>query len=110
MKIALLAFLAPGLMLAQNGNTENGKKLFTRFDCYWCHGTAGQGGRDGARIAATALNTQAFIRYVRGPAGAMPAFTEKVISNQELTDIWTYLRSFPAAKAAKDIPLLNDLK
>ena len=39
----------------------------------------------------------------------MPAFTEKVISDQELTDIYAYLKTIPA-KPAKDIPLLNALE
>ena len=71
---------------------------------------AAQGGRDGPRLAATALNAQALIRYVRRPFGAMPAFTEKILSDQELTDIYAYLKSLPAAKAAKDIPLLDQIK
>ena len=40
----------------------------------------------------------------------MPAYKDKVISDQELTDIWAFLQSLPKAKAAKDIPLLNQLK
>jgi mono/diheme cytochrome c family protein len=92
------------------GNAGNGKRLYEADGCYQCHGYAGQGGRDGARIAATALTTQGLIRYVRRPFGAMPAFTEKVLSDQELTDIYTYLKAFPAAKPAKDIPLLDQLR
>jgi mono/diheme cytochrome c family protein len=117
MKLALLILTAAALILtgvaaAQTpaGNVDNGKRLFLRDGCWECHGYAGQGGRDGARIAATALNAQGLIRYVRRPAGAMPAFTEKVATDQELTDIWSYLKTLPAPKAAKDIPLLNQLK
>ncbi|HYL35954.1 MAG TPA: cytochrome c [Bryobacteraceae bacterium] len=108
--LAIAAALPP--MAAQNsgGNVENGKRLFVRDGCYECHGYAGQGGRDGARLAATPMNPQAFIRYVRRPAGHMPAFTEKVASNQELTDIHAYLRSLPAPKPANDIPLLKKMK
>ena len=100
-------------LAAQNpppGNVENGKRLFVKETCYYCHGYAGQGGRDGARIAATSLTADALIRYVRRPAGAMPAFTEKVLSDQELRDIYAYLKSLPVAKSAKDIPLLNQLR
>jgi mono/diheme cytochrome c family protein len=88
----------------------NGKRLFEADGCYQCHGYAAQGGRDGPRLAATALNAQALIRYVRRPFGAMPAFTEKVLSEQDLTDIHAYLKAFPVAKAAKDIPLLDQLR
>src|ERR1051326_8713377 len=92
------------------GNAEKGKQLFMKQNCYYCHGTSGQGGRDGARIAQTSLNLQGVIRYVRKPAGAMPAFTEKILSDQELTDIYAYLKSLPAAKATKDVPLLEQIR
>src|SRR5215467_5058950 len=107
----LATVLVASVSFAQSaGNAENGKRLFLRDGCWECHGYAGQGGRDGARLAATALNAQGLIRYVRRPTGAMPAFVEKVISDQELTDIWAYLKSMPAPKPAKDIPLLNEIK
>lgn len=92
------------------GDAVNGKKLFLRDGCYECHGYAAQGGRDGARIAVIGLNAQGLIRYVRAPAGQMPAYTAKVISDQELTDIHAYLQTLPKAKPAKDIPLLNALE
>ena len=96
--------------MCQTGDPANGKKLFTRDGCYECHGYAGQGGAAGARIAVIGLNAQGLIRYVRAPAGAMPAYTDKVITDQELTDVWAYLQSLPKAKPAKDIPLLNALE
>src|SRR5579885_682857 len=94
----LILMAVPLVATAQSGNSgnaEKGKQLFMKQNCYYCHGTAGQGGRDGARIAQTALNLQGLIRYVRKPAGAMPAFTEKILSDQELTDIYAYLKSLP---------------
>jgi len=111
--VLLLVMALPTVAAAQStpsGNAENGKRLFMKQNCYYCHGTTGQGGRDGARIAQTALNLQGLMRYVRKPTGGMPAFTEKILSDQELTDIYAYLKSLPAAKAAKDIPLLEQIK
>jgi len=92
------------------GNKDNGKKQFERAGCWECHGYAGQGGRDGARLADTALTVAQLTRYIRKPTGAMPAYIDKVMSDQELADIWAYLKSMPAPKPAKDIPLLNELK
>jgi len=92
------------------GDAANGKKLFEKVGCYECHGYAAQGGRDGARLAATAMNAQAFARYVRRPFGAMPAFTAKVLTDGEVGDIYAYVKAFPAAKPAKDIPLLDQLR
>jgi mono/diheme cytochrome c family protein len=109
--IAIVVTAATALaQQAPAGNVENGKKQYLRDGCWECHGYAGQGGRDGARLADTALSTAQLTRYVRKPAGGMPAYIDKVLTDQELADIWAYLKSMPAPKAAKDIPLLNELK
>src|SRR5215471_5748721 len=95
---------------APAGNVDTGKRLYQKHTCFFCHGTAGQGSIDGARLAAIARNLQSFTRYVRQPAGPMPAFTETILTDQELADIFAYLRSLPAAKPVKDIPLLDQLR
>jgi mono/diheme cytochrome c family protein len=92
------------------GDVANGKKLFLADGCYQCHGYAGQGGRAGARIGPPVLNAAGVIRYVRRPTGQMPAFTDKVISDAQLTDIYAYLKTFPAPTPSKDIPLLDALR
>jgi mono/diheme cytochrome c family protein len=112
MKLLLLGVLAAATLAAQSatGDAANGKRLFVKDGCYECHGYAGQGGFAGARIADIELKAKGLIAYVRAPAGQMPAYKEKVISDHQLTDIWAYLESLPKAKPAKDIPLLNALK
>jgi mono/diheme cytochrome c family protein len=108
---AALVFIAAARQPpAGGGDAANGKRLYEKDGCYQCHGYAAQGGRDGARLASTTMAAPAFVRYVRRPFGAMPAFTAKVLPDQELADIYAYLKSFPAAKAAKDIPLLDQLR
>ena len=106
----LFVFLTAACMLSAQDSAATGKRLFEKDGCYECHGYAAQGGRDGPRLAATSLSLQALIRYVRRPLGAMPAFTAKVLSDQELTDIYAYLKSFPPAKPAKEIPLLRQIQ
>jgi mono/diheme cytochrome c family protein len=111
-KILLAGVLLAAAAYAQDatGNAENGKRMFMRNGCFECHGTVGQGTIAGARIGPPPLNAQGVIRYVRRPAGQMPAFTEKVMSDQELTDVYAYLKTIPPPKPSKDIPLLNDLR
>ena len=92
------------------GSAENGKRLYMKHTCYFCHGTAGQGSLAGARVASVARNLQGFTRYVRQPSGQMPAYTEKILSDQELADIFAYLRALPAAQPAREIPLLDQLR
>jgi mono/diheme cytochrome c family protein len=89
------------------GNAENGKKHFVKLGCYTCHGYQGQGGGAGAKLAPHPIAAAALIAYVRHPAGSMPPFTDKVVSDQDLRDIQAYLASVPAPPPAKDIPLLN---
>ena len=92
-----------------SGNVEAGKKIFTRDGCYECHGHEGQGAAQGAgpRIGPPLLSQDALIKYVRQPSGQMPPYTSKVISDQELADIFAYLQSRPKPTPGKDIPLLN---
>ncbi len=89
------------------GNAENGKKLFAAYGCFECHGRQGAGASTGPRIGPPAITLAAVLRYVRAPTGQMPPYTAKVVSDQDLTDIYTYLKSFPLPPAAASIPLLN---
>jgi mono/diheme cytochrome c family protein len=115
-RIIFLSFAAVSILVAQQGDSApqgdaaTGKVLFTKIGCYQCHGYVGQGGRAGARIVPTPFKAQDLIRYVRRPAGEMPAYTEVSASDQELRDIYAYLKSFPPPKPIKDIPLLNKIK
>jgi len=111
-KLLLAAFLLTALVRAQDpaGNPEAGKRLYMKKGCYQCHGTVGQGTIAGARIGPPPLNAQGLIRYVRRPAGQMPAFTEKVMPDRELNDVYAFLKTIPPPKPAKDVPLLNDLR
>lgn len=107
-KIFVIACLAAASVAAQSpGNAENGKHQFVKLGCYTCHGYEGQGGGAGAKLAPKPIAVAALIAYVRHPAGSMPPFTAKVVSDQDLTDIHTFLASIPAPPPAKDIPLLN---
>jgi mono/diheme cytochrome c family protein len=92
------------------GNAETGKKIFTKDGCYECHGREGQGAAQGAgpRIGPPQLSLEAFGKYVHQPTGQMPPYTAKVLSDQDVADIYAYLQSRPKAKPSKDIPLLNE--
>jgi mono/diheme cytochrome c family protein len=107
---AIASGAAGDVQAPDSASAANGKRLFEKVGCYECHGYAAQGGRDGARLAATSMNAQSFTRYIRRPFGAMPAYTTRVISDQELADIYAYVRGLPAAKPSKDIPLLNSVR
>jgi mono/diheme cytochrome c family protein len=86
----------------------NGKRLFMRNGCYQCHGTVGQGGLAGPRLAQTKLTLAGFTAYVRNPApGSMPPFRARVMADQELADAYAYVQSVPPPVAPANIPILN---
>jgi ubiquinol-cytochrome c reductase cytochrome c subunit len=100
--------LALAAQTASGSGAENGKKLFLRHGCYQCHGYVGQGGLNGPRLAQTRLTLPAFTAIVRNPpASGMPPFRAKLVSDQDLGDIYAYIKTFPAPPPAKDVPLLN---
>ena len=121
MKWTLLFFLAAALFTLPvararqvsdappAGNAENGKKLFMSDGCYECHGRMGQGAAQtgAARIGPSQLSFDGFQSYVRKPANQMPPYTSKALPDQDLADIYAYLKSIPVPPKGKDIPLLN---
>jgi mono/diheme cytochrome c family protein len=93
---------------APSGNAENGKKIFNKNGCYECHGREGQGSTmTGPRIAPDPVPFDVLSRYLRKPTGEMPPYTAKVISDQELADIYAFLQSRPHPPTAKASPLLK---
>jgi len=105
MRTLMLLTLA-GTLSAQTPSVTNGKKIFDSYGCYQCHDHDGHGGA-GARLAPNPIPFAAFSKYVRQPTGEMPPYTKKVVSDQELADIYAYLQSMPQPPAAKSIPILN---
>lgn len=90
------------------GNAENGKKLFAKYGCYECHGREAQGGGyNGPRLAPDPVPFSVVQSYIRHPQGEMPPYTEKVVSDKDLADIYAFLRSQPEPSAVKSIPILN---
>ena len=93
---------------APPGNAKNGRTLFLKIGCYQCHGTEGQGGAAGPRIApGPMLAFPALAAYVRSPRGEMPPYTTKVVSDQDLADMYAYLSGLPRPPAVESIPLLK---
>jgi mono/diheme cytochrome c family protein len=92
--------------------TAPGKTLYIdKYMCYTCHGYSGQNG-PGARLVPMKMSEQAFIAYVRNPRqpNRMPSFSAKVVSDAELGDIYTYIKSLPDSDPdPKAVPLLKDL-
>ena len=99
----------PATPAAPAGNARTGQSLYMKIGCYQCHGNQGQGGTTaGVRIApAPMLAFRALSTYVRAPRGEMPPYTAKVVSDQDLADIYAYLASIAAPPPVDRIPLLK---
>ena len=92
---------------APAGNAANGRKLFVSFGCYQCHGYEAQGGSAGPRLAPRPIAYAQFMKYVRHPTNEMPPFTEKIVKDTELNDVYAFLRGQPAPPDVDKIPLLR---
>ena len=90
------------------GNTQNGKKLFTSYGCFECHGHHAEGTSvGGPRLGPNPISFAAFSRYTRQPTGQMPPFTIKVTSDADLADIYAFLQSLPQPPKVESIPALK---
>jgi ubiquinol-cytochrome c reductase cytochrome c subunit len=92
---------------AVKGDAANGKVIWAKYGCYQCHGYVGQGG-GGPRLAPAPMALASFIRIVRHPPNQMPPYTEKVLTDQQLTDIHAFLATIPRPPAVETIPLLQN--
>jgi mono/diheme cytochrome c family protein len=109
---ALVAGLAFSSVAASaEGSPEKGKEAFVKHGCFQCHGTVGQGSVNtsgGKVLTNTALPLEAFQAFVRTTNRAMPPYSEKILPNEDLADIYAYLESIPKPVDYKTIPLLNE--
>ena len=96
---------APTVQAAPKGDVANGKKIYSTYGCYQCHGYVGQGGA-GTRLAPRPAPFAAFSKYVRTPTGQMPPYTAKVVSDQEMADIYAFLLTIPPPPAVNTVPIL----
>jgi ubiquinol-cytochrome c reductase cytochrome c subunit len=107
-QVRVVAAQEPKPSDAPSGNAENGKRLFNKDGCYQCHGREGQGSvMTGPRIAPDPPSYDFILRYVRKPTGEMPPYTAKVVSDQELADIYAFLQSRPRPSTTKANALLK---
>ncbi len=109
-----LAALAAGVLLAHGpalaADAAKGKAAYMKYGCWQCHGTEGQGSAitsAGKVLAPDPMPLETFVAFVRSTDRAMPPYSEKVLSNEELADMHAYLSTIPKPKDYKSIPLLN---
>ena len=108
-----LAALAAGLCSGQGrgagaASAEKGKTLFITHGCFQCHGTVGQGGNAGPKLAPDPMPYEALANFVRTTNRQMPPYKEAVLPNEDLAGHLCLPAVGPATPDYKTIPLLND--
>ena len=90
------------------GDAVQGKTTFMEMGCYACHGTTGAGGGTvGPRLAPTPVEFSRVLRELRTPVLKMPRYSGRLLTDQQVSDIYAYLKSIPAGKSASEIPILT---
>jgi mono/diheme cytochrome c family protein len=96
---------------APPGNAVEGKRLFLAVGCYLCHGRAGEGGAMNGPapiLAKTQMPFDGFKGQLRQPSNDMPAYSEKLMSDNEIADIYAFVQSLPGPRPTKDMAIFND--
>jgi mono/diheme cytochrome c family protein len=107
---ALAASLIAGQGTAAAASAEKGKAAYVKHGCWQCHGFEGQGSvasSGGTVLARTNIPLEGFQAFVRSTNRTMPPYSEKILSDADLADIYAYLQSVPKPSDPKSIKLLN---
>ena len=91
---------------APAGRANIGATMYKKVGCYQCHVNEAQGGANGPRIGPDPIPFARFVQYIRKPGGEMPPYTEKVLSAQDLADIYAFLQARQRPPALNTIPQL----
>ena len=107
---AILASLTSVLAADRPASVARGKQLYLDTGCYQCHGTRGEGGGNaGPRLAPTPIPFEGLVLQLRHPRARMPVYTDVVMPDADVADIYAYLQSVPKGKTAAEIPMLKGL-
>ena len=110
---ALHAGTIGGVARAQDappGDAANGKRLYLAT-CFACHGRSGQGGAMNGPapiLAKTAMPFDGFKGQLRQPINEMPAYSETVMSDQQIADVYAFLQTLPGRLPTKDMAIFKD--
>jgi mono/diheme cytochrome c family protein len=109
---ALITLVAGGFATSsaadKPANIARGKQLYVATGCYQCHGTRGEGGA-GPRLAPGPIPVAGVLQQLRHPRVRMPFYTDVVLPDKDVEDIYAYLQSVPKGKMASEIPMLKAL-
>jgi ubiquinol-cytochrome c reductase cytochrome c subunit len=91
---------------APRGRVNVGGVLYKKVGCYQCHANEAQGGLSGPRLGPNLFPFARFAEYIRTPDGEMPPYTSRVLSDQDIADIYAWVQARPRPPAVSTIPQL----
>lgn len=96
----------PAPPTAPPGRVDVGGTLYKKVGCYQCHANEAQGGLSGPRVGPNLVPFARFSEYIRKPAAEMPPYTPKVLSDQDIADIYAWVQARPRPPAVNTLPQL----
>jgi mono/diheme cytochrome c family protein len=96
---------------APPGDSAEGKRLYLAVGCFTCHGRSGQGGAMNGPapiLAKTQMPFEGFKGQLRSPVNEMPAYSEKVMTDKQIADIYAFVESLPGPRPTKDMKIFDN--
>ncbi len=86
----------------ESADIDHGKELFFQNRCNACHGDDALG-NVGPQLAGTRLSFPVFLTKVRSALPPKPAYSEDMISDQGVYDIYAWLQQLPTSAQKKPV-------
>jgi mono/diheme cytochrome c family protein len=96
---------------APPGDAIEGKRLYLAVGCFTCHGRSGQGGAMNGPapiLAKTQMPFEGFKGQLRNPVNDMPTYSEKVMTDKQVADIYAFVESLPGPRPTKDMKIFDN--
>ncbi len=96
---------------APPGDPVEGKRLYLAVGCFTCHGRSGQGwAMNGPApiLAKTQMPFEGFKGQLRSPVNDMPTYSEKVMTDKQVADIYAFVESLPGPRPTKDMKIFDN--
>jgi mono/diheme cytochrome c family protein len=92
--------------VAATGNAARGKVVYFKVGCDQCHGGEAQGSpySTAPRLGPAALPIAAFTLFTRKPRLQMPPYSQEILSDVDLADIYAYVTSRPQPASTDKLP------
>jgi len=96
---------------APAGDVAKGKQVYLADGCYLCHGRSGQGGGYNTPtpvLAKTEMPFDGFKNQLRNPIDDMPAYSDAVMTDQQIADIYAFVEALPGPRPTKDMKIFDN--